>query len=147
MQDTGTADILGQMQGTPLNAGPPRMSPTAFNALSQGFAPTMPGMTPQDRMNMQRDIDNQSNAFRARNIIPGAQDIMPQGFTPPEQPLPESTFAGGREYQNPQGPPMPLPMRFEQNVNAMARGVQDLYNAPDFRAAAYPYLQRMGLAR
>ena len=33
-----------------------------------------------------------------------------------------------------------------QNVNALARGLGDIYNAPDFRAAVYPYLVDMGLA-
>jgi len=51
-----------------------------------------------------------------------------------EDSLPESTFAGGRDYANPQGPPMPLGMAYMYgDRNAMRR-------------ALYPYLMDLGWA-
>ena len=35
---------------------------------------------------------------------------------------------------------------FNYNMNAMRRGIMDLFNADDFRAAMFPYLKDMGLA-
>jgi hypothetical protein len=48
--------------------------------------------------------------------------------------------------RSPQATPDPYGSTFSTNTNAMARDIGAIFDAPDFRAAVYPYLQQLGLA-
>lgn len=84
---------------------------------------------------IQQILDEQERRRRmlAARPIPGSAPIMQgRGFVPQGFPQ-QSTFAGGRDYVNPQGPPMPVGMAFGGDRNALRRSL-------------YPYLQNLGLA-
>ncbi len=77
-----------------------------------------------------RQMEAMRAAGRMTQQIPGSAPVLGQQFQPQE-----STYAGGREYNNPQGPPMPFGMAFVNRVDRNA-----------MRDSLYPYLQMLGLA-
>jgi hypothetical protein len=92
---------------------------------------------PADPIQRMLDEQERMRRFQASRPIPGSASIMPNRGFMPQQSMPEdSTYAGGREYNNPQGPPMPLGMAIGAGVNRNA-----------MRDSLYPYLQMLGLAR
>jgi hypothetical protein len=78
-----------------------------------------------------RQAEAMRMAGRMREQIPGPAPVLGQQGMPED-----STYAGGRDYSNPQGPPMPLGMAISAGVNRNA-----------MRDSLYPYLQMLGLAR
>ena len=92
---------------------------------------------PADPIQRMLDEQERMRRFQASRPIPGSASIVPNRGFMPQQGMPEdSTYAGGREYNNPQGPPMPLGMAIGAGVNRNA-----------MRDSLYPYLQMLGLAR
>lgn len=117
---------LGQPMPAPAGSNYYYTQPQYEQAMQQAY--------PVDPIRQQIELDERRRralAERMARAIPGSADILSaRGFTPS---LPFSTFAGGRDYANPQGPPMPVSMAIGEDRNALRR-------------ALYPYLQNLGLA-
>lgn len=109
--------------GQPPQLPPMRMNDQTFNALMQGRpVPPQPAYAPAPPKPMD------ANTLGA--LMQGGQANQPTTE------IPESTFIDGRQYNRPQGPPMPLGMALYHGVNRNA-----------LRESIFPYMQNLGLAR
>jgi hypothetical protein len=121
-------------QGGPGGLPPMRMDEQTFGALMQGRpAPPQAPYAPAPQSMDANAFSALMQGGQANRPIPGSAPIMPQGFTGG---IPESSFIDGRQYDQPQGPPMPLGMAIGAGANRNA-----------LRQSLYPYMQRFGLAR
>ena len=120
---------LNQPMPTPAGSNYYYTQPQYEQAMQQAY--------PADPIQRMLDEQERMRRFQASRPIPGSASIVPNRGFMPQQGMPEdSTYAGGREYNNPQGPPMPLGMAIGAGVNRNA-----------MRDSLYPYLQMLGLAR
>jgi hypothetical protein len=114
----------------PLPPRRPEFNEYDRNALAQMLAPRQ--MTPEEAL-----AQRQAMMERFRQSMQFAQPGSMLGIRERQRiadtAIPESTFIDGRQYDRPQGPPMPFMMAVGGDRNAL-------------RQAIYPYLQDWGWA-
>lgn len=113
---------------------PMRMDDQTFQALMQGGpVPPQPAYAPAPQRMDANALAGLMQGGQANQPISGSAPILPQGFSGG---IPESTFIDNRQFDNPQGPPMPLGMALTSGVDRNA-----------LRQSIFPYMQNLGLAR
>jgi hypothetical protein len=132
-------DFKGQIAGIMAKMNRPMPAPGGSNNYytQQQYDQAVQQAYPYDPIQHQLELDarmRQAEAMRMagrmREQIPGSAPVLGQQFQPQE-----STFIDGRQYDRPQGPPMPFGMAFVNRVDRNA-----------MRDSLYPYLQMLGLA-